>query len=57
MASMKKRIEEFLHSQRGQRLVGRVQDYAERPETRRRIASLRERLTGSRGSTRRPPQE
>ncbi len=57
MASMKNRLMQFLHSPRGQRLVGKVERYAERPETRRRIASLRDRLTGSRGPTQQPPHQ
>ncbi len=48
MPSVTNKIVTFLRGPRGQHLVSKIRGYAERPENRRRLARLRERLAAQR---------
>jgi hypothetical protein len=53
MSSLANKIAKFLRSPRGQQFVGKVRQYASRPENQRRIAQLRDRLAAQRKPARR----
>jgi hypothetical protein len=48
MSSISRKLSEFTRSPRGQQLIDQVQRYAARPENRRKIEKLRDRLSARR---------
>jgi hypothetical protein len=48
MSLIRRKLTEFAQSPRGQELVSRVRRYADRPDNRRRMEELRDRITASR---------